>query len=366
VRRVAGIGGPTVVDEQSGQAYVGYVDAGATVRIGVLDAATGLPRHVYALGSNGDAFLSGLVEDPATGAVFATTFFGLQELDPATGRTAVLDPATPSAIDVDGQRARLFAAFAVNRNHYGIPVSPGEIAMFDTVTGARLAAIRVGVGPDTVVVDGSSGDVYVLDTLGLEVVRPGASTAGVVQTSRPPDPAPAQLHARYFASTHHNLSGQFLSFWLDYGGLPGLGNPISEPFEQDAHLSQYLERALLQIVNGIVVPAPLGRVLTSGRTFAPVPAFVSGAGKLYFAQTRHTLSGAFLAYWKTRHGDVLLGAPISEVVSEANGDGTGREYPTQWFENGRLEYHAELAGTPYAVEVGLVGLQVMREQSWFG
>ncbi len=34
-------------------------------------------------------------------------------------------------------------------------------------------------------------------------------------------------------------------------------------------------------------------------------------------------------------------------------DGTGRVYLTQWFERGRLEYHAELAGTRYEVQLGL-------------
>jgi len=213
-------------------------------------------------------------------------------------------------------------------------------------------------------VDDRTSKVFVLDTSGIEIIDPDGAS-GTIKQPVPSDAATALPGARFFTSTRHNLSGPFLAFWQQYGGLATLGNPTTEPFVQDAHLSQYLERALLQVVNGRVVPAPLGRVLTAGRVFAPVPAFTSTAGRIYFAQTRHALSGSFLTYWKAHHGDVLLGAPISEVASEGNGDGTGRKYPTQWFVNGRLEYHPELAGTPYAVESGLVGVQAMRRQSWF-
>jgi hypothetical protein len=55
----------------------------------------------------------------------------------------------------------------------------------------------------------------------------------------------------------------------------------------------------------------------------------------YFSQTRHTLSGAFASFWEAHHGDVLFGPPISEVLVEANGDGTGRTYQMQYFVNGR-------------------------------
>ena len=57
---------------------------------------------------------------------------------------------------------------------------------------------------------------------------------------------------------------------------------------------------------------------------------------------------------------MVLGAPIAEVVVEGNGDGSGRRYPLQWFEKGRLEYHPEAARTRYAFELGLLGLQALR------
>ncbi len=56
--------------------------------------------------------------------------------------------------------------------------------------------------------------------------------------------------------------------------------------------------------------------------------------------------------------------PISEPVREQNGDGTGRLYLVQYFQNGRLEYHPELTGTSYVVEVGQVGRQVLQQRGW--
>jgi hypothetical protein len=78
----------------------------------------------------------------------------------------------------------------------------------------------------------------------------------------------------------------------------------------------------------------------------------------------HCLGGRFLTYWHNHHGDILLGNPIAEVTAETNDDGSGREYQVQWFENGRLEYHPELAGTSYSVVAGLVGKQELEQLGW--
>jgi hypothetical protein len=85
---------------------------------------------------------------------------------------------------------------------------------------------------------------------------------------------------------------------------------------------------------------------------------------LYVAVTRHTVRGPFLAYWRAHAGATLLGAPLSEVITEGNNDGSGRRYRLQWFEKGRLEYHPELAHTRYAIELELLGLQALKDRGW--
>ncbi len=82
------------------------------------------------------------------------------------------------------------------------------------------------------------------------------------------------------------------------------------------------------------------------------------------AQTRHSLSGRFLVYWRTHHGATLLGAPIAEPSDEPNGDGSSRTYLAQRFENGQLAHHEELTKPRYQVELGLAGKQAQQQRGW--
>lgn len=101
--------------------------------------------------------------------------------------------------------------------------------------------------------------------------------------------------------------------------------------------AQYTDRALLEVIHGQVQIAPLGRLLTARRHFPRLAPVASTRERLYFPTTGHSLSGQFLAYWQSHHGATVLGAPISEVLVEGNGDGTHHRYTLQWFERGRSD-----------------------------
>jgi len=189
----------------------------------------------------------------------------------------------------------------------------------------------------------------------------------------PVDPAPptAVSGAQYFATAGagalilgHTLARPFTAFYRRYGGLATFGYPRTEAFTEDGHLMQYTERFLLESLGDRMTTTPLGRQLTSARTFAPVTPFTTTQSRRYFASTRHSLSGPFLAYWLAHYGAVLLGAPIAEITHEQNGDGTGRTYQLQWFENGRLEYHPEAANPQFRVQLGLLGTQALEQRGW--
>jgi hypothetical protein len=66
---------------------------------------------------------------------------------------------------------------------------------------------------------------------------------------RPADPpAPPEPGARYLEETGHNLSGGFLAYWEEHGGLAQFGYPISEVFTETLedgkqYTVQYFERA---------------------------------------------------------------------------------------------------------------------------
>lgn len=187
----------------------------------------------------------------------------------------------------------------------------------------------------------------------------------VLGSALPSDPAPPPNGGgRYFDATAHTLAPAFAGFWGRYGGLDAFGAPQSESFVDGGHLVQYTDRAEFEVIGGRVTLAPLGRLLTAGRLFRRVPPVVSTVDRLYVPATGQVLAGRYLTYWRGRRGATVLGVPISGVMREANGDGSNRRYAVQWFENGRLEYHPELAGTRYEMEVGLVGVEALRRRGW--
>lgn len=86
----------------------------------------------------------------------------------------------------------------------------------------------------------------------------------------------------------------------------------------------------------------------------PVPAPSAGTPGEYFKETGHTLSGKFLDYWQKNGGLAGFGYPITEPFQEDNMD-NNRNLTVQYFERARLELHPENAGTPYEIELGLLG-----------
>jgi hypothetical protein len=59
-----------------------------------------------------------------------------------------------------------------------------------------------------------------------------------------------------------------------------------------------------------------------------------------------------------------FGYPISEELREVN-QADGKTYTVQYFERARLEYHPENAGTPYVVQLGLMGLETIATGGWY-
>ena len=73
----------------------------------------------------------------------------------------------------------------------------------------------------------------------------------------------------------------------------------------------------------------------------------------YFQQTGHTLSGSFLKYWLAHGALSQFGYPLTEPFYEISKD-DGKRYLVQYFERERFEYHPELSGTAFEVELGFV------------
>ena len=79
----------------------------------------------------------------------------------------------------------------------------------------------------------------------------------------------------------------------------------------------------------------------------------AGPQRVYFPQSEHHLDNqyGFLDYWRANGQVLRFGYPLTEVIEE-----DGR--PVQYFERARMEYHAENAGTPYSVLLGLFGREL--------
>ena len=109
-----------------------------------------------------------------------------------------------------------------------------------------------------------------------------------------------------------------------------------------------------------VAPAPASRASTTLRTaLAPVPAVANTDSKVFYAATGHTLGGVFKTYWDSHGGLEQFGYPITEEYQEVSAT-DGKTYTTQYFERARFEDHTDKAGTPYEVQQGLLGRELIK------
>lgn len=99
-----------------------------------------------------------------------------------------------------------------------------------------------------------------------------------------------------------------------------------------------------------------GAVLSAAMTVASQPATVSASPAYasitvtsrYFPNSGHSIGGSFLKFFDANGGVNVFGLPITDEILE---NGT----TVQYFERQRFEYHPELAGTPYEVQLSLLG-----------
>ncbi len=105
---------------------------------------------------------------------------------------------------------------------------------------------------------------------------------------------------------------------------------------------------------GLLLP-----LLLSTRSIGASP----GTGRSrYFAETGHTVSGAFLDYWEKNGGLYIFGYPITDEFLDVSTD--GNTYFTQYFERAIFEYHPEYAGTRFEVLLRLLGLIVTQGRTF--
>ena len=203
---------------------------------------------------------------------------------------------------------------------------------------------------------------------------PGSPNQAAAPTPKS-NPSPSATPApgdQYFAETGFTVPAVFMKLWNADGGLPVFGFPISDAHNETSridgkdYLVQYFERNRFEYhpefagTSNEVLLGLLGAELTKQDTFVTVQPFDNTDGKVYFAETQHSLAEPFLSYWKQNGGLAVFGYPISEVIQESP---VGQKpLLVQYFQRNRFEFHPENQ-PPYNVLLGLLGREFKDAQA---
>ncbi|MDX1520249.1 MAG: hypothetical protein R3264_01320 [Anaerolineae bacterium] len=123
----------------------------------------------------------------------------------------------------------------------------------------------------------------------------------------------------YFEQTEQSVQGDFLEAFHKFGGVDGLGLPLTGELNVDGWRVQYFEKGRLEYHPENepayrVTVGWLGDLMHRRRP--PISPDAIPAANLsnhrYFPETGHTLSGDFLQYFDAHGGSVRFGLPISE------------------------------------------------------
>jgi predicted secreted protein/heat shock protein HslJ len=192
--------------------------------------------------------------------------------------------------------------------------------------------------------------------------------------------APAAQDQLCFAETSYCISGRFLSYWRQNGGLAVFGLPITDQVTENTRPVQYFERQRFELHSENAAPydvllGRLGDELLRARSidWSTLPTETGGqAGCRYFPETQHNVcdradGAGFLSYWGAnglefdrRPGKsyaeslALFGLPVTEPMTMTL---EGQPFLVQWFERARFEYHPDNTAA-YRVLLGRLGAEV--------
>ncbi|MBK9942817.1 MAG: hypothetical protein IPP13_14495 [Kouleothrix sp.] len=163
------------------------------------------------------------------------------------------------------------------------------------------------------------------------------------------------------------ISPIFQAYYAEHGGERVFGKVISPELNANGRRFQWFERARLEDwpehsnTPYVVQGGLLGYEFTRGLTFPQQTYFISQPSARFFPETGHGVADRFLQFWNEIDGMRVLGFPISEQVQEMLPD--KQIYTVQYFERGRIEYHPQQAGTPFEMQLGLLGRALYLKES---
>jgi acetyl esterase/lipase len=170
-----------------------------------------------------------------------------------------------------------------------------------------------------------------------------------------------------FPETGKSVSGRFLEYWQQHGGLAQQGYPISDILQEKSetdgktYFMQYFERAVFEYhpenksPNDVLLTL-LGSFRYQSKYGGAAPGQVpnTSPGSVFFGDTTGKyLGGVFLQYWQSHGGLAQQGYPISDEFQEKS-DIDGKVYTVQYFERSVFEAHPENQ-PPYNVLLSQLG-----------
>lgn len=197
----------------------------------------------------------------------------------------------------------------------------------------------------------------------------------------PPPPDPNYVPPLYFPQTGHSIYSTFRDYWKRFGGLEVFGYPLTEQRKEGDYWVQYFERARFEYhdenfkkdpnwddldkearLKLVMLLTRLGADLVEkqggDKAFPHPDSSRLPPGATFFPETGHSISGKIAEYWWSHDGIANFGYPLSEPVQEVS-QHDGKTYTVQYFERTRIEIHPENASTPYEIELGHMGRELL-------
>jgi len=177
-------------------------------------------------------------------------------------------------------------------------------------------------------------------------------SVGALPNLTPPSTAPGGL---FVAQTGHTVAEPFLARYRATNPYI-LGQPLTEAFMEGSALTQVFEHTILALHGSQVV-------------FDQLPQ-ARGLCRVSIAAVKPDMR----QFWQRNGGSAVFGAPLADCsqtgagddteVHQTNGDGSGRAYAMQWFEQARLERHPEIANPRFRILLSLAGHDALKDLGW--
>lgn len=171
-------------------------------------------------------------------------------------------------------------------------------------------------------------------------------------------PAPPRAGADVPRLPLERIDGRFRATWTARGGLAIFGLPLTDARTlADGTTVQLFERARMELRPGGSVQLGLIAVeLGYGRPGGPPSDDDDDDRGWYYGETGHAVATPFRGLWAERGALIVFGLPITALYIDDGG------LQTQCFERACMQLFPALSGTPSAIQLRLLGVELLSRE----